>query len=134
MQSFTPWLRPTLVGPLGTLWTLVTALHLLIGMETLSDGRIDSWAIAMMLSTAYGCTLIVALIVSDLFLLKAKVRALPTGAPAWLSSILAPFAVSFIASLPFWPEPQSWLGFAILIAAPIAIGAPLVRFIFGRRP
>lgn len=134
MQSFTPWLRPTLIGPLATLWTLITALHLLIGVDALSDGRIDSWAIAMLFATAYGCTLIVALIVSDLVLLKAKLRALPTGGRAWLSSILSPFAVSMVASLPLWPEPRSWLGVAVLIAAPIALGAPLVRLVFGRRP
>ena len=134
MQTFSPWLRPTVLGPLVTLWTLTTALHLLVGLSVLSGGLVDSWIVGMLWATFLGCTLVVNLIVSDVLLLRAKVRRLPTGARAWLSSLLAPLAVSFLWSLPILPPVESIAGLALWLMAPMALGSLGVRVVFGNRP
>ena len=134
MTSFGSWLRPTILGPLMTLWILTTMGSVMVGMATISGDRIDTWAIGMLWATFFGSTLAVILIAADVFLLKAKVRRLPTGAAAWISSVLAPFAVFFIWTLPFLPPPESAAGVVVFILAPMLAASLVVRFVFGNRP
>lgn len=134
MTSFAAWLKPTLLGPLLTMWGLTTAGAVLVGMHALSGGRFDSWLLGMLLASFFGAALGVLLIGADVMLLKAKLRALPTGPRAWVSSVLTPFGVLFIWSLPFFGPPESALGQILFIVGPMAAACFGTRIVFGSRP
>ena len=74
------------------------------------------------------------LIGADVALLKSRIRRLPTGAAAWLSSILAPFAVFFIWTLPILPPPETVPGLVAFLMVPMWVASLLVRFVFGNAP
>lgn len=133
MTSFTPWLKPTLLGPLFTLWTLTTLGAVMVGMGALSGGRIDTWLLGMLWASFFGSALGVLLVGVDVLLLKLKWRQLPTGARAWLSSCLTPFVVFFVWTLPFWPQPETILGVFTFITLPMAGAAFATRLLFGAR-
>lgn len=132
MNSFGAWLRPTILGPLLTLWTFATLGSVVVGASALSDGRFDNWVQLMLFASFFGCGIVVMLISADLALLRAKVRSLPTGSRAWTSSTLAPLAVFFLWR--FFPPPESILGLAIFLLAPMALASFGLRFMFGQRP
>lgn len=133
-MEFTRWLKPTLLGPLLTLWTLTTLGSILVGMAALSGHRIDGWLTGMVWTTFFGSTLGVILVGVDVLLLRLRFRQLPTGTRAWISSILAPFAVFFIWTLPFLPPPESVAGVVAFVMLPMAAASFLVRVLFGQRP
>ncbi len=134
MTSFGDWLKPTLLGPLLSVWGLTTLGSVLVGMEALSGGRFDNWLVGMLVATFFGAGLGVLLIAIDVLLLRAKVRSLPTGARAWISSVLAPFGVFFIWSLPFLSPPESVLGGVLFIVGPMTAACLGARMVFGARP
>ena len=88
----------------------------------------------MLWSTLFGSMLAVFLIASDVLLLKLKLRALPTGSRAWLSSCLSPFAVGIVASLPVWPQPESAFATVMFVFAMVGLGTTASRLVLGRRP
>jgi hypothetical protein len=130
MTTFTPWLRPTLLGPLLTLWTLTTLGSVLVGMEALSGGRFDNWLVGMLWVSFFGCALGVILIAVDVLLLKLGWRQLPTGGRAWISSCLTPLAVFFIWTLPFWPQPETVLGLVAFLTLPMFAASFGSRMLF----
>ena len=134
MQSFSSWLKPTLLGPLLTLWLLTTAGAFLIGMQALSGGMIDSWLVGMLWATFFGSTLGVILVGVDVALLKAKVRRLPTGLQAWIGGVLTPFGVFSLWQLPFFGQPETVLGLVAFLMLPMVGAALAVRLVFGSRP
>lgn len=134
MTSLSPWLKPTLLGPLLTLWTLTTIGSITVGMATLSGGRLDNWAIGMLWASFFGSALGVLAIAVDVLLLKLKWRSLPTGARAWIPSVLSPFGVAFIWSLPFLPPPETAVGAVLFISLPMVAATFVLRMMFGRRP
>lgn len=134
MTSLTPWLKPTLLGPLITLWTLTTLGSLTLGMAAITGDRLDSWAVGMLWASFFGSGLGVLGIGVDVLLLKLKWRQLPTGARAWIPSVLSPFGVAFIWGLPFLPPPESVVGLVLFISLPMVAATFALRMLFGRRP
>lgn len=134
MTSFGDWLKPTLLGPLLTTWALTTLGSILVGMHVLSGGRFDSWLLGMLFASFFGAGLGVLLIAVDVLLLKAKLRSLPTGARAWISSSLSPLGVFFILSLPFLPPPESVLGVVVLVLGSMTAACFGLRMLFGAKP
>lgn len=134
MTSFGDWLKPTLLGPLLTTWALTTLGSVLVGMYELSGGRFDNWLVGMLVASFFGAGLGVLLIGFDVLLLKAKMRSLPTGARAWISSLLSPLGVFFIWSLPFLPPPQSVFGTVVFIVGPMSAACFGARMLFGAKP
>ena len=132
MTNFGAWLKPTLLGPLVTMWTLTTIGTVLVGMHALSGGRFDNWLTGMLFASFFGSGLGVALIGMDVLLLKLKLRSLPTGSRAWVSSLLSPLGVFFLWR--FIPPPESVLGVVFFIALPMALATFGLRMMFGGRP
>jgi len=128
-----PWLLPTLLGPLLTLWGLATFLSMLIGAAAASLGRIDTWAVLMMWATFIGSAIAVITVGVDVFLLWLKWRALPTGGRAWLASMLTPLLV-YVAWTQLWWLPETELGAVMFILLPIVGCSFGTRMIFGTRP
>lgn len=134
MTDFTPWIRPTLKGPFLTVWGLTTLAHLTFGVAAICGGRTDSWMLGMLFGSFFASACVAALVAADLVLLRVKLRRLPTGAAAWMTSMLAPVSI--------------WLGWAWLgagdgedvpevvlrIAAPMLLGPLALRLVFGRAP
>ena len=134
MTSFSPWLKPTLLGPLITLWSLTTLGSLTLGMATITGDRIDSWAVGMLWASFFGSGLGVLGVGVDVLLLRMKWRRLPTGPRAWIPSVLSPFGVAFIWGLPFLPPPESVVGLVLFITAPMIAATFALRMLFGQRP
>lgn len=134
MTSLRDWLKPTLLGPLLTTWGMITLGSLLVGMHALSGGRFDSWLTGMLFASFFGAGLGVLLVGVDVLLLRAKLRQLPTGGRAWISSLLTPLGVFLIWSLPFMPPPESVLGGVMFIVGPMSAACFGSRMLFGQRP
>lgn len=137
MTDFGPWIRPTLLGPFVTLYALVTISHLALGGA--ADGVLllgqetDAWAVAMLFASFIASGIVVSLIVADVALLAVKVRKLPTGFGAWLSSLLAPFALMLAWHL-VPGSGESVLEAVLALAIPFPASALLVRFVLGQKP
>jgi len=118
------------MGPYLTVWTLVSLGSLLGNALTILGRRFDQWAIAMLVGTFFASAVAVALVAADVLLLRMKVRALPEGGRAWLSSLAAPLTV--MMTLARWPFPvDSALGAVIAISAALVLGAFGARFLIG---
>lgn len=137
MTDFGPWLRPTLLGPFVTMFALVTIAHLAVGGaadEVLLLGQhFDSWVMSMLLTGFVASAIVVSLIFADVALLAAKMRRLPTGFGAWMSSLLAPFALFFAWHL-VPGHGESVLESVLAFALPFPISALAIRFVIGRKP
>ncbi len=134
MTSLRDWLKPTLLGPLFTTWALTTLGSLLVGMAALTGGRFDGWLTGMLVGSFFGSGLGVLLVGVDVLLLRAKMRQLPTGGRAWISSCLVPLGVFMIWSLPFMAPPDSVLGGVVFIVGPMSAACFGSRMLFGQRP
>jgi hypothetical protein len=138
MTDFTPWLRPTIVGPFLGMYALVTFAHLAFGDradEVLYAGHhFDSWVLSILITSFVAAALVVSLIVADLALLRMKLRRLPTGFGAWLGGLLAPVAlhVGWMTMLP--GEAGSMLDLALRFAIPFPASTLALRLLIGRRP
>ena len=99
MTSFRSWLVPTIVGPFATMWSLTTLAFLLFGRAQILGEQLDAWAVAMLVTGFIAAGHVVALLVADLVLLRARLRQLPTGGRAWLSSMASPFALQVMLML-----------------------------------
>jgi hypothetical protein len=142
MTDFTPWLRPTIVGPFVGCYALVTFAHLAFGDradEVLLAGlyaehHFDSWVLSILITSFVAAALAVSLIVADVGLLRMKLRRLPTGLGAWLGGLLAPVALHFgwMTMLP--GEATSMLDLALRFAIPFPMSALALRLLIGQRP
>ncbi len=131
MTSLRPWLLPTLTGPFLTTWGITAVLLLLTGQATVLGHRLDTWSLAMLLASAFAAGLVVMLITADVVLLRARMRRIPTGGDAWLSSLLCPM---IMWGLWLVPVPVHSLFTAIVwLAATIAGAAFLSRLAFGTK-
>ncbi|MCB9596454.1 MAG: hypothetical protein H6719_27270 [Sandaracinaceae bacterium] len=132
MTSLRPWLMPTLLGPLLVMWGVATLGAFAIGAAALTHGTVDDWAVLMMWSTFFGCTMGVFLVLSDVFLLASKTRQLPTGGRAWLSSMLVPFLCYGLWMV--LPPPSTALFLMLWMFGPMGAAAFASRMLFGSRP
>lgn len=132
MTSLRPWLTPTLLSPLLVTWAIATYGAFVIGAATFTHGLIDNWAVLMLWATFFGSTMGVALVGADVAFLSFKMRRLPTGGQAWVSSLVTPFLC--YGAWAFLPPPGSEVGLAVFILGPIAAAAALSRLFFGSRP
>jgi len=132
MTTLRPWLAPTLLGPLCVMWGLATLGSLVMGVEAISFGLLDDWALLMMWATFFGSTMGVFLVGADVTLLKLKWRRLPTGLQAWLSSVATPFAC--YGAWVLLPPPSTPLGGALFVLGPMFAAALVTRTLLGSRP
>jgi hypothetical protein len=132
MNSFGAWLRPTILGPLITMWVFATLGSVLVGAAALTNGLVDNWLTAMIFASFFGSAIVVMLITADLVLLRAKLRSLPTGSRAWTSSSLAPLGIFFLWR--FFPAPETAIGLVIFLLVPMALASFGLRYLFGQRP
>ncbi len=133
MTSFRPWLLPTLLGPLLTMWGLATFLSMLIGAAAATNGTVDTWAVLMMYATLIGSAIGVITVGIDVTLLKLKWRCLPTGGRAWLASMLTPLLVYMLWTQLWW-LPQTEVGVVMFIMLPMVGCSFGTRMVFGTRP
>lgn len=134
MTDFTPWIRPTLKGPFLTSWGFTTLAYFTVGMRVATFGYFDDWLVSMLMVSFFAGLIVAALIASDLVLLRAKVRRLPTGIPAWASSLLAPIGVWFAWSFFGFGDGDSVLEVVVRIAAPIVAVPFALRALLGSAP
>jgi hypothetical protein len=136
MNDFTPWVRPTLVGPFATTWIVVTLLQLGQSALVLPNGeRLDMWLLVMLSTSFYAAMIVVGLLAADLALLGAKLRRLPTNGRAWLSSLLAPVGVWLAWSIVGWGDGDTAIPMLVLLFAwPFAAVPLALRWFFGERP
>jgi hypothetical protein len=93
---------------------------------------VDGWALAMLLVSVMAAVVAFHLVVVDVLLLRMKLRALPTGARAWLGGVLAPVATTIA-----WMELPTGDGGAssvVTVALGFVLGALSVRLLVGKRP
>ena len=133
MTKLGPWAWPTLLGPFLPGWALVTWAAL-VGEESMVHAYfdVDGWALAMLIVSVVSAVVAFHLVVTDVFLLRLKWRALPTGGRAWFGSMLAP-----IATVIAWAVLPSGDGGARSVRTAVlgfALGAFSVRLLFGRKP
>jgi hypothetical protein len=132
MTTFRPWLVPTLAGPFATMWSFTTLVFLLFGRTQLLGERFDAWAVAMVVTGFIAAGHVVALLVADIVLLRARLRQLPTGSRAWLSSMASPFALQMMLMIPLPIETVPALALWILGSM---LGAAFgVRLVLGSSP
>ncbi len=131
MTNFTPWIRPTLMGPFITTWGFVTLSTMTFGVRMATLGQYDDWLLAMLSASMFAGLIVSSLIASDVFLLKRKLRQLPTGASAWFSSLFAPVGIWF--AWHFLSFGDGTIPSAVFhIAAPIVLVPFTLRLLFGR--
>lgn len=138
MTDFGPWLRPTLLGPFVTILGLVTMSHLALGgagdAVIFAGHEFDSWVMSMLIASFLASAVVVSLILSDVALLAAKLRKLPTGFGGWFSSLLAPFALFVAWHVIGQDGGSSVLESVLRFALPFPASALVVRFALGRKP
>ncbi|AKF04776.1 hypothetical protein [Sandaracinus amylolyticus] len=136
MNDFTPWLRPTLVGPFATTWTIVSLLQLAQSALVLPNGeRLDAWLLVLLSTSFYAAMIVVGLLSADLLLLRAQMRRLPTNGRAWMSSLLAPIGVWIAWGIVGWGDEDTAIPMLVLLVAWPFLGVPLaLRWAFGERP
>lgn len=132
MNDFTPWLRPTLLGPFLTTWGFATLAFLTSGLVLPNGERLDGWLLTMLSLSFLTSGVVVGLLTADLALLRLRMRKLPTGGAAWLSSLLAPVAVWLAWTFFGWGDGGSVPETVFMIVWPF-LGMPLaLRFVLGR--
>ncbi len=135
MNDFSPWIRPTLLGPFLSCFGLVTAAHFTLGEQVLYSGhRFDSWLVSMMITGFFAAGMVVNLILADVALLRLKMRRLPTGLRGWASSMAAPLGVFFVWSTLGMGQGDSVIELVVRIVAPMVAVAYATRIVLGGRP
>jgi hypothetical protein len=138
MTDFGSWLRPTMLGPFVTIFGLVTISHFALGGAAddviFAGHRFDSWLMSMLIAGFLGAAIVVSLIFADVALLSAKFRKLPTGLGAWMSSLLAPFALFVAWHVIGQDGGASVLESVLRFVVPFPASALFVRFALGKSP
>lgn len=134
MTDFSPWLRPTLLGPFITTCGFTTLALMTFGLVLPNGEHLDAWLLAMISATFFASTVAVALITSDVLLLRLKLRRLPTGFGAWVSSLAAPLAIWMAWGFFGWGDGESIPELVVRFAAPIFAAPFVLRFVSGTSP
>lgn len=136
MDDFRPWLRPTLLGPFVTTWTVATLMLFAQRALVLPNGeQLDAWLLVLVSSGFFASMVVCGLLAADLVLLRARARKLPTRGRAWLSSLLAPLGIWIAWSVVGWGDEDTAVPLAVLLFAWPFAGVPLaLRWLVGERP
>jgi hypothetical protein len=132
MKRIAPWLLPTLVAPMVGAALYVALVSRVVDLPV----RVPTFVWVIAAAAASGVSLVIGsmMAVTDVALLKMKVRTPPTGWRVWVMGLLAPTPVLFT-----W---QKLIRFAItgvphfLLAffAPMLVVAIVARLLLGTRP
>ncbi len=140
MTDFRPWVVPTLLGPLVGSWGLFATLLFLLDPGS-EGGRVvlapfgfpvDTWVLAMGFASILGACLVFWLLVADIALLGLRLRRLPTGLRAWVTSLVSPLTLILVSA--FAPPTESLLGVAAIVLCSFLATAFGLRFVGGLRP
>jgi hypothetical protein len=127
------WCVPVLAGPFvgasafATLKAILYAFH----------GGLGLWLVYLLLSIPLAVAQVVVFFAVDIALLRAKLRALPTGRDAWWMAIAGPVVVGLMTGLFPKPQPQpAFFGIIIVLIAIVPMIAVTVamRLVFGKPP
>jgi hypothetical protein len=125
------WIGPTYVGAIASSWVAVTAYLFIANPRPVLDNNWLTWLLMVALATPIASVLATTMLVLDVLLFKLKVRALPTGKPAWGMALLAPVPVA-AALWYLWPNlTGSAAALALSVAAPVLTSALVVRVSLG---
>ena len=125
------WIGPAYVGTIASSWVAVTAYLFLARPAPVLDNTWLTWLLMVAVATPIASVLATTMLVLDVLLLKFKVRALPTGSPAWGMALLAPVPVAG-ALWYLWPNlSSSAAALALSVAAPVVASALTVRLSMG---
>ena len=129
------WCVPVLAGPFvgaSAFATLKAILHAF-------QGGLGLWIVYMLLCIPLAVAQVIVFFAVDVALLRAKLRALPTGREAWWMAIAGPLVVGLMTGLFPKPQPQPEPAFfgiiIVLIAILPMIGVTIaMRLLFGKPP
>src|SRR5437879_4790926 len=89
------WAVPILVGPFGG----AAAFATLKAIQYAFHGGLGLWVVYMLLAVPLGIAQVLVFAAVDVALLRAKLRALPTGREAWWMAFAAPILVGLSTGL-----------------------------------
>lgn len=129
------WLRPTLLGPWISVYAAITAA-VLLGVDAGVIGKVLGWAVLMAVGSVWTFVFCIFLVVTDLALLAVKIRTLPNGKRAWLTTTLSPLAVFGIYRV---APPHTFYNYGpwavvAAILVPMFVVASAVRLFAGAKP
>jgi hypothetical protein len=125
------WIGPTYVGAIASSWVVVTAYLFLAKPRPVLDNPWLTWLILVAIATPVASVLATTMLTLDVLLLKFKVRALPTGRPAWGMALLAPIPVAAALWYLLPGSAASASALALSVAAPVLASALAVRLGLG---
>lgn len=128
------WVGPAYVGSIASSWLAVTGYQFLAKPEPILGSHLLTWLAMVAVATPIASVLATTMLVLDAFLLKFKLRTLPTGGTAWGMAMLAPIPVAgaLLYLLPTLNY-KSGSALALALAAPVLISALSVRLVLGNR-
>lgn len=133
ITKLTSWMGPTFVGTMLSTWASV-ALYVALGKPGPVFGFPElTWLLAFAIATPIAVALSTTMLVVDVFLLKFKLRTLPTGGAGWLMALLSPIPViaTYLALRPSISFGVS--GLLLAIFGPMLGSALMVRLVVGKR-
>ena len=132
MKRIAPWLLPTLVAPM-----LGAALYVALVAQVVDlPVRVPTfvWVLAAGVASAVSLVIGAMMAMTDVALLKLKLRTPPTGWRVWAMGLLAPMPVLFtwqkLIRFAVTGLPQFLLAFF----APMLVVALVARLVLGARP
>jgi len=125
------WIGPTYVGAIASSWVAITAYLFLAKPNPVLGNPWLTWLILVAVATPIASVLATTMVVVDVLLLKLKVRALPTGKPAWGMALLAPVPVAAALWYLLPGSAASATALALSVAAPVLASALAVRLSLG---
>jgi hypothetical protein len=129
------WCVPILAGP----FIGASAFATLKAILYIFHGGIGLWIVYILLAIPLAIAQVIVFAAVDIALLRAKLRALPTGRPAWWMAIAAPMLVGLATGLFPKPQPEpgpAFIGVIIMLIAivPMIVITIAMRLIFGKPP
>ena len=129
------WTGPTYVGTVASSWAAAAAYVTVAKPALVLGSQLFTWLFYAAIATPIAGALATTMLVLDVFLLKFKVRALPTGSTAWRMAMLAPIplagALAYLAPRLRFDQGIAMVAFAV--GAPLAATAISVRLALGQR-
>jgi hypothetical protein len=127
------WFTPVLIGPFVGASSFATMKALLY----LWQGGFGLWIVYMFFAVPLAAAQVIVFSAVDVGLLRAKLRALPTGREAWWMAVAAPMLVALLTGI--FPKPQpapAFFGLIVVLLAllPMVVITVAMRLVFGKAP